>query len=223
MNSGKWIVLLGAPGCGKGTQSELLVTSDFSFKVICVGDILRSNLKTVVPQLGKPVGEIIGRGTLLPDDVIVYFVKDAMSKMDNVLNTNLIFDGFPRTIGQGEALAKMTKSLGHEISHVINFEIDDVILTKRVAGRSKCKSCEKIYNDYFNKPKVLGVCDVCGCKEFVRRKDDNEEVLKNRLSEYYSKTKPLIEFYKNLGLLFSVNADAETATVYKDIIEILSK
>lgn len=223
MNSGKWIVLLGAPGCGKGTQGELLVNSGFSFKVICVGDILRENLQTIVPQLGKTVGEIIGGGTLLPDSVIVDLVKNAMSQMNDVLNANIIFDGFPRTIGQAEALSNMTKSLGHKISHVINFEIDDAVLVKRITGRSKCKNCGKIYNDYFSKPKVSGVCDVCGCKEFVRRDDDNETALKKRLSEYYSKTQPLIEFYKNLGLLHSVNADAGTATVYKTVVEILSK
>ncbi len=223
MNSGKWIVLLGAPGCGKGTQSELLVNSDFSFKVICVGDILRENLQTVVPQLGKTVGEIIGNGTLLPDAVIVDFVKNAMAKIDDFLNTNLIFDGFPRTLGQAEALLTMTKALGHKISHVINFEIDDDVLVKRITGRSKCKDCGKIYNDYFSKPKISGVCDICGCKEFVRRSDDNETALNKRLSEYYSKTQPLIEFYKNLNLLYSVKADTDTSIVYKNVTEILSR
>ena len=128
MKNGKWIVLLGVPGCGKGTQCELLKNSNLDFKVICVGDVLRSNNSMLIPQLGKTVSEILGRGILLPDEAIIDLVKSELSKMSNVKNHNLIFDGFPRTIGQAEALTKVASDFNQKISYALSFDIPDDLL-----------------------------------------------------------------------------------------------
>ncbi len=221
MKNGKWIVLLGVPGCGKGTQCELLKNSNLDFKVICVGDVLRSNNSMLIPQLGKTVSEILGRGILLPDDAIIDLVKSELSKMSNVKNHNLIFDGFPRTIGQAEALTKVASDFNQKISYALSFDIPDDLLIKRITGRYSCKNCGKIYNDYFFKPEKEGVCDICGSSEFNRRKDDNENSLSVRLGEYHSKTQPLIDFYKNQGVIYSINADRNASDIHNEILSIL--
>lgn len=221
MINGKWIVLLGAPGCGKGTQCELLINSEFHFKTICVGDILRNNKELVIQPLGKTVKEILGRGVLLPDSAIIELIKSALAKIENVITQNLIFDGFPRTIGQAEALDKITAEFGQKISNVINFAITDDRLMKRILGRFSCQNCGKIYNDYSSKPLREGVCDICGHQEFNRRKDDNEKSLSVRLQEYHDKTQPLINFYEKAGTLKSINANNDKATINKEIISLL--
>ncbi|MDR0942381.1 MAG: nucleoside monophosphate kinase [Holosporales bacterium] len=205
-NNGLWIVFLGAPGCGKGTQAESLI-SENNFTVICVGDILRNSKGKVVQEFGKTVGELVDAGILLPDDVISNFVRDELKKISNVASKNILFDGFPRTLGQAEALSKLSEEFGKSISKVLNFVIDDEVIFKRILGRYKCAKCGKIYNDFFLKPKVDNTCDVCGGNEFSRRADDNKESLQKRLSEYYEKTRPLIDFYLRLNVLCDVKAD----------------
>ena len=222
MKNGKWIVLLGVPGCGKGTQCELLKNSALEFKVICVGDVLRANTSMLIPQLGKTVSEILGRGILLPDDAIIELVKSELTKMANVQNHNLIFDGFPRTIRQAETLTKMVSDFNQKISYALSFDIPDALLSKRITGRYSCQNCGKIYNDYFFKPGKKGICDICGSSEFNRRKDDNEHSLSVRLGEYHSKTQPLIDFYKNQGVLYNINADRDVSVVHNEILSILN-
>ena len=222
---GKWVVLLGAPGCGKGTQSEYLIESDFKFKVVSVGEILRHNKSTVVPGQIKTIGEIIGAGLLLPDEVVTGVVKLELQKMESLMGKleeqNIIFDGYPRTIGQAKALNELSKEFHNSIDYVINFEIKEDVLFKRILGRYKCSNCGKIYNDYFLQPKVSGVCDQCGGKEFNRRMDDNEDSLRIRIIEYYKNTYPLINFYKESGTLYNINADNEFEQVNDCVLKIL--
>ena len=224
---GKWVVLLGAPGCGKGTQSEYLIESDFKFKVVSVGEILRHNKSTIVPGQVKTIGEIIGAGLLLPDEVVTGVVKLELSKMESLMGAiaeqNIIFDGFPRTIGQATALNELANEFHNSIDYVINFEIKEDVLFKRILGRYKCSNCGKIYNDYFLPTKVSGICDQCGGKEFNRRMDDNEESLKTRIIEYYKNTYPLINFYKEAHTLYNVNAENEFEQVKECVLKILNK
>ena len=224
---GKWVVLLGAPGCGKGTQSEYLIASDFNFKVVSVGEILRHNKSTIVPGQVKTIGEIIGAGLLLPDEVVTGVVRLELQKMEslmgNLTEQNIIFDGFPRTIGQAKALNELSKEFKNSIDYVINFEIKEDVLFKRIIGRYKCSNCGKIYNDYFLQPKNSGVCDQCGGKEFNRRMDDNADSLRVRIVEYYKNTYPLINFYKELNTLYNIDAEKEFEQVKDCVLKILNK
>lgn len=221
MSDSLWIVLLGAPGCGKGTQAEFLV-SENGFSIISVGELLRANKSKFIEKENKTIGDIISGGGLLPDDVVMDLVSDELSKIENVSSRNLIFDGFPRTIGQAAGLNLLISKFGKKIDHVLNFDIEDEIIKKRILGRYKCSKCGKIYNDFFLKPKNEGICDICGCKAFDRRADDNEESLQKRLSEYHKKTVALGDFYKSLGVLRSVNADADFSEVRKSVLDSLN-
>lgn len=224
---GKWVVLLGAPGCGKGTQSEYLIASDFNFKVVSVGEILRHNKSTIVPGQVKTIGEIIGAGLLLPDEVVTGVVKLELQKMQslmgNLADKNIIFDGFPRTIGQAKALNELAIEFKNSIDYVINFEIEEDILFKRILGRYKCSNCGKIYNDYFLQPKVSGICDQCGNNGFNKRGDDNEAALRVRIVEYYKNTYPLINFYKEMGTLYNIDAEKDFEQVKDCVLQILNK
>ena len=223
MNKGKWIILLGAPGCGKGTQAEYLINSTFEFEVISVGNILRESKSTLVPGRNKTIGELIGAGMLLPDEVVVELVCRELLKINSVATRNLIFDGYPRTIGQAETLNVVTNEFGNSISYVLNFEINNEILLKRIFGRYKCLKCGKIYNDYFLPTKVFGVCDSCGGVDFDRRTDDNKDSLSVRLAEYHEKTYPLIDFYAKSGILYNINAEVGFEEVRNCILNILNK
>lgn len=212
-----WIVLLGAPGCGKGTQSEELV-SDYGFSSILTGDLLRANKDKMVAG-GKAIGDIMGSGALLPDEVTIGLIRDELQKLKS---DRVIFDGFPRTIAQAESLNDMAEKCGKKIDKVINFIIDDEIVIKRITGRFKCARCGKIYNKFFLETRVSGVCDECGSTEFGHRSDDNAESLIKRLSEYHEKTYPLIDFYSRFGILYSVKADASFEEVTKEVVKVLN-
>lgn len=218
--AGHWIILMGAPGCGKGTQVEYLV-KDAGFSVISVGDLLRENRTKKVDENGTTIGEIISSGALLPDEIVLDLVRTELDGMDNPSEMNILFDGFPRTPNQAEALNKMASSFGGRINRVLNFVVDDEVITKRILGRYKCSKCGKIYNDFFLKPAKDGVCDVCGGTKFDRRADDNEESLKMRLKEYHGKTTDLIAFYQKMGVLTDIKADADFMTVKKSVLSSL--
>lgn len=220
-SSSLWIVLLGAPGCGKGTQAEFLVSQN-GFSIISVGDLLRTNKAKVVGDTGKTIGDIIGGGALLPDQIVMDLVEEELLKIEDVASKNLIFDGFPRTVGQAESLNSLIAKFEKKIDCVLNFVIDDEVIKKRILGRYKCAKCGKIYNDFFLKPAHDGVCDVCGSRDFIRRSDDNEESLQKRLSEYHGKTVVLREFYESLNVLKNVNADADFSEVRKSVLSSLN-
>ncbi len=220
MMASKWIVLMGVAGSGKGTQSEYLAR-DHNFVVISVGELLRSNKDKVIDNSGETIGRVITSGALLPDGVVLDLVKTELEKIDNVASKNVLFDGFPRTPGQAEALNKIAGAFGKQIDCVLRFVIDDDIVTKRIMGRYKCSKCGKIYNDYFLKPVQDGICDVCGGTEFDRRADDNEESLKMRLKEYHTTTVAVVDYYSKMGVLKEINADADFETVKKSVLESL--
>lgn len=219
--SGKWVILMGAPGCGKGTQVEYLTTEE-GFTVVSVGELLRSNKSKQIDSKGTTIGDIISSGALLPDQIALDLVEAELTKIGNVASKNILFDGFPRTPGQAESLNKIAETFGKKIDGVLNFMVADDVITKRILGRYKCSKCGRIYNDFFLKPIKDGICDICGGTEFDRRADDNEESLKTRLKEYHSKTTALIDFYSKEGILKNINADADFEIVKKSVLESLN-
>jgi adenylate kinase len=212
-----WIVFLGAPGSGKGTQAEILI-SKFGFASILTGDLIRANKDRVIGDDGRTIGEIINTGSLLPGHVTIGLVKEEVKKINA---TKVVFDGFPRTLEQAYALNEIAEASGKKIDKVINFVMSDEVIVKRITGRFKCSNCGRIYNKFFNNTKVEGVCDICGGTEFETREDDNEESLRKRLDEYHKKTHPLVDFYNKSGILYSVQAEAALESVKKSVLEIL--
>jgi adenylate kinase len=220
MTLSKWMVLLGPPGCGKGTQSEYLVEK-CGFMPIVAGDILRSGRDKLVGETGKTVGEIMDTGALLPGSIVSELIKNELDNMDDASSKNILFDGYPRSVQQAEDLNGFAARFGRKLDCVLNFAIDLDMITKRITGRFKCAVCGKIYNDFLSRPSVDGICDVCGATEFIRRADDNEESLKKRLSEYREKTGPLVDFYAASQVLRSVDASLASNMVSELIVDIL--
>lgn len=190
------IILMGPPGAGKGTQAKKLIAK-YNIPHISTGDMFREAIKEGTP-LGKLAASYINDGHLVPDDVTIGLVKERLSK-DDCANGYLL-DGFPRTIPQAEALETLSKEIGREITHVIDIETPKEELVRRICGRRVCKKCGAPYHIINIKPKVDGICDICG-GELVQRPDDNEEALTVRLEAYVKQTKPLLEFYDKKGLL----------------------
>lgn len=196
------IILMGPPGAGKGTQAKILIAK-YNIPHISTGDMFREAIKEGTP-LGKLAASYINDGHLVPDDVTIGLVKERLSK-DDCANGYLL-DGFPRTIPQAEALEKLTKEIGREIEYVINIDTPKEELVKRICGRRVCKKCGAPYHIINVKPKVDGVCDICG-GELIQRPDDNEEALNTRLEAYTKQTKPLLEFYEKKGLLTNFSGE----------------
>ena len=190
------IILMGPPGAGKGTQAKKLIAA-LGIPHISTGDMFREAIKEGTP-LGKLAASYINDGHLVPDDVTIGLVKERLSKDD--CKKGYLLDGFPRTIPQAEALERISKEIGREISHVIDIETPTEELVRRICGRRVCKKCGAPYHVINIKPKIDGVCDICG-GELVQRADDNEEALKIRLEAYHKSTKPLLDYYEKLGLL----------------------
>jgi adenylate kinase len=211
------LVLLGPPGAGKGTQANLLETSRSLVK-LSTGDMLRAAVAAGT-ELGRKAGDIMERGQLVPDDLVIGLIAeriDAKTKGDG-----FILDGFPRTIAQAEALDRLFAERGKKVDRVIVMEVDDEALVERIAGRFACANCGEGYHDLYKLPKVEGVCDRCGATQFVRRKDDNEEVVRARLKAYHAQTEPLIDYYSKQGKVRTVDGMADIETVAGEIGEAL--
>jgi adenylate kinase len=211
------LVLLGPPGAGKGTQANLLETSRSLVK-LSTGDMLRAAVAAGT-ELGRKAGDIMERGQLVPDDLVIGLIAeriDAKTKGDG-----FILDGFPRTIAQAEALDRLFAERGKKVDRVIVMEVDDESLVERIAGRFACANCGEGYHDLYKLPKVEGVCDRCGATQFVRRKDDNEEVVRARLKAYHAQTEPLIDYYSKQGKVRTVDGMADIETVAGEIGEAL--
>ena len=193
-------ILLGPPGCGKGTQAKILIDT-YSIPQIATGDILREALKKGTP-LGKQAQSYMDKGQLVPDDLVIQIIEERL-KQDDCAG-GFILDGFPRTIAQAEALDKTLTAMGLTLEHVFNIEVGDDELIKRLTGRRICKSCGASYHTIFNPPQKEGRCDTCQ-GELYQRDDDKEETIRNRLTVYQDQTAPLITFYHEKKILSSID------------------
>ncbi len=213
------IVLLGAPGAGKGTQADA-ISSQFGIPKLSTGDILRAEMSTGTP-LGDQVKEVVNSGNYVPDNIMIELIKNRLNMPDCA--KGFILDGFPRTNKQADELEIIIKELPwHGETFVISMEVDIVELIKRISGRFSCKNCKASYHKIYHTPKVSDVCDKCGTTEFVYREDDKEEAVKIRLEIYYKNTAPLIDYYKQKGNLFVVNGMQAIEEISSDIAALVS-
>jgi len=210
------LILLGAPGAGKGTQAAVLVEK-FNIPHVSTGDIFRSNIKNGT-ELGKKAKEYIDRGALVPDEITVGIVKDRIGQPD--CEKGFILDGFPRTIPQAEYLEEALKSMGVELDYVIDIHVPDSEIIKRLSGRRVCPVCGKSYHIVYNPPKQEGICDGCG-SAVIQREDDREETVINRLKAYHEQTEPLIEYYREKGKLLAVKGCENIQDTTREILKAL--
>jgi adenylate kinase len=211
------LILLGPPGAGKGTQAKRL-EDRHSLVQLSTGDMLRAVVASGVP-LGQQAKEIMAAGKLMPDELMIEMIADRISKPD--CSTGFILDGFPRTVPQAQALDRMLEEKGLKLDHVIEMKVDDAALVERITGRYTCAKCGQGYHDKFQTPKVSGVCDVCGSTEFTRRADDNAETVTTRLAAYHKQTAPILPYYKERGVLETVDGMADIDVVTEQIEALL--
>ena len=212
------VIMLGAPGAGKGTQAKK-IASKYQIPHISTGDIFRANIKEGT-ELGKKAKEYMDQGLLVPDELVVDLVVDRV-KQDDCKN-GYVLDGFPRTIPQAEALDKALAALGEKMDYAINVDVPDENIVKRMGGRRACVGCGATYHIKYNPTKVEGICDVCG-EKLILRDDDKPETVKNRLSVYHEQTQPLIDFYAKKNVLAEVDGTKDMEEVFEDIVKILGK
>ena len=203
------LILLGPPGAGKGTQAAEL-SARYGLVQLSTGDMLRAAVKAG-SEVGRKAKAIMDAGKLVSDDIVVKIIKDRIAQPDCA--KGFILDGFPRTLAQAAALEKMLKSQKTAIDSVIELKVDDAVLVDRISGRFSCAKCGAGYHDKTKKPRVDGVCDTCGGKDFTRRADDNAETVKTRLMAYYRDTSPLIGYYFAKGKLQTVDGMADIDAV----------
>jgi adenylate kinase len=211
------IVLLGPPGAGKGTQAKRLEAA-YRLVQLSTGDMLRAAREAGTP-VGKRVKAVMDAGGLVDDDILIAMIEERLAAPD--IAGGAIFDGFPRTVPQAEALDRLLASKGMRLDHVIEIKVDDSALVQRISGRFTCKNCGASYHDSFRPTKVAGVCDSCGSKDFIRRADDNAETVKKRLGEYYAKTAPILPYYRGKGALRSIDGMADMDSVTRSLEAIL--
>jgi adenylate kinase len=212
------IILLGPPGAGKGTQAQRL-QADVGMIQLSTGDMLRAAVASG-SALGTQAKGLMEKGQLVPDELMVGLIRDRIAQPDCA--KGFILDGFPRTEAQAKALDKMLAEAARKLDQVIEMEVDEKALTERVVGRFTCAKCGTGYHDTFKRPKVDGVCDVCGSKEFTRRKDDNAETMKTRMVAYRAQTEPLLPYYRARGILKTVDGMAAMDEVYRQIRAVLA-
>ena len=213
------IILLGPPGAGKGTQAQRL-QQERGLIQLSTGDMLRAAVASG-SELGQKAKGIMERGELVPDALMVGLIEDRIAQPDAA--KGFILDGFPRTEAQAKALDQMLTKAGKNLDRVVEMEVDEKALTERVVGRFTCAKCGTGYHEKFKRPKVEGVCDVCGSTEFTRRKDDNAETMKTRMAAYRAQTEPLLPYYKARGVLRTVDGMAPMDEVYRQISGVLSE
>ncbi len=206
------LILFGPPGVGKGTQAKLL-GEEFGVQHISTGDMLRAAVATG-SDLGKKAKALMDAGQLVPDDVMIGIVREVLSSPQN--SHGFMLDGFPRTIAQAEALSKIFKDLGVKEFIVVNFELDDEELVRRLSNRLVCKKDGKIFNTDLDSLTVKSPCPNCG-GELFQRDDDREETVRKRLKVYHISTEPVIEFYKKRGLVVNIDGNSSIDVVHREI------
>lgn len=212
------IIMLGAPGAGKGTQAKM-IAAKYGVPHISTGDIFRANIKNGT-ELGAKAKEYMDKGLLVPDELVVDLVIDRF-KADDCAK-GYILDGFPRTIPQAEALDKALSAIGDSVDYAINVEVPDENIIERMSGRRACVGCGATYHIQFNPTKVEGICDACG-EKLILRDDDKPETVKNRLSVYHEQTQPLIDYYSKKGVLAEVDGTQSMENVFNAIVDVLGK
>lgn len=212
------IIMLGAPGAGKGTQAKM-IADKYSIPHISTGDIFRANIKNGT-ELGKKAKTYMDQGLLVPDELVVDLVVDRFKEADCA--NGYVLDGFPRTIPQAEALDKALNTIGEKVDYAINVEVPDDNIVRRMSGRRACVGCGATYHIVYNPTKSEGVCDRCG-KELILRDDDKPETVEKRLKVYHEQTQPLIDFYGNKGVLKEVDGTVDMNDVFSAIVEILGE
>lgn len=210
------IIMLGAPGAGKGTQASQ-VAQKYNIPHISTGDIFRANIKGGT-ELGKKAKTYMDQGALVPDELVVDLVADRIQQDD--CKNGYVFDGFPRTIPQAEALDKALEAMGSKIDFAVDIDVPDENIVKRMSGRRACLTCGATYHIQYKAPEKEGICDVCG-KPLVLREDDKPETVLTRLQVYHTQTQPLIEYYTNKGVLKTVDGTQDVADVFESIIQVL--
>ena len=208
------IVLFGPPGAGKGTQAAR-ITDSTGLPQVSTGDMLRAAVKNGT-QTGLAAKQYMDAGKLVPDSIIIDLIKERVQQPDAI--NGVMFDGFPRTVPQAEALANITT-----VTHVIAIEVPDERIVDRICGRYSCASCGAVYHDSFNPTSVDGVCDECGGNEMKRRADDNESTVLQRLSAYHEQTSPLADWYENKGIFHRIDGDRVIDQITNDILQALSR
>ena len=211
------LILLGPPGCGKGTQAQRLQESH-GLVQLSSGEMLRAAVASG-SELGKQAKKIIEAGKLVPDDIMVRMIAERINRPDCA--DGFILDGFPRTTGQARALDAMLAEKKLPLDYVIEMKVDTRVLTSRITGRYSCAKCGAGYHDEFQKPETEGKCDACGGAEFTRREDDNAETVRARLAAYEEQTAPLLPYYREIGALRTVDGMAAIDDVTDQIETVL--
>jgi len=212
------LILLGPPGAGKGTQAQRLQDAH-GIVQLSTGDMLRAAV-VAGSEIGLKAKAVMEAGDLVSDDIMVTIISDRIDQPDSA--NGFILDGFPRTVAQAEALDRMLDEKGLRLDAVIEMEVDDGVLVDRISGRYTCANCGAGYHDHNLKPKVDGICDRCGSKDFIRRADDNAETVRSRLQVYHEQTAPLLPYYRERGILKAVDGMAgidEVTQAMKALLE----
>ena len=210
------IIMLGAPGAGKGTQAKR-IAEKYNIPHISTGDIFRANIKNGT-ELGKKAKTYMDQGLLVPDELVCDLVVDRVAQED--AKNGYVLDGFPRTIPQAEALDAALEKINEKVDYAIDVDVPDENIINRMSGRRACVACGGTYHVVFNPTKVENVCDACG-GELILRDDDQPETVKNRLQVYHEQTQPLIDYYTKKGILKSVDGTKNMSEVFDSIIAIL--
>lgn len=212
------IIMLGAPGAGKGTQAKM-IAKEYQIPHISTGDIFRANIKNNT-ELGQKAKTYMDKGLLVPDELVVDLVMDRFKEADCA--NGYVLDGFPRTIPQAEALQKALAAAGEKMDYAVNVEVPDDNIVRRMGGRRACVNCGATYHLKYSPTKVEGICDACG-SELILRDDDKPETVLKRLNVYHEQTQPLIDFYNKEGILVNVDGTQDIDVVFEDIKKLISK
>lgn len=212
------IIMLGAPGAGKGTQAKK-IAAKYNIPHISTGDIFRANIKNGT-ELGKKAKTYMDQGLLVPDDLVVDLVVDRVGQDD--CERGYVLDGFPRTIPQAEALTKALADMGQKVDYAIDVDVPDENIVRRMSGRRACVGCGATYHVVYAPTKKEGICDTCG-GELILRDDDKPETVQKRLNVYHEQTQPLIDYYEKAGILKNVDGTVDMKDVFQAIVNILGE